>query len=64
MRAGIPEGWRIGDKTGSGGHNATNDIAVIWPPRRAPIIVTAYYAEARVVHQFEIYEGRSEIRCR
>ena len=47
LRAGIPEGWRIGDKTGSGGHNATNDIAVIWPPRRAPIIVTAYYAEAR-----------------
>ncbi len=36
-----------GDKTGSGSNNATNDIAVIWPPGRAPFLVTAYYAEAR-----------------
>ncbi len=43
LRAGVPNGWRVGDKTGSGGNNATNDIAVIWPPSRAPIIVTAYY---------------------
>jgi beta-lactamase class A len=47
LRAGIPQGWRVGDKTGSGSNNATNDIAVIWPPDRAPILVTAYYAEAR-----------------
>jgi beta-lactamase class A len=47
LRAGVPQGWRVGDKTGSGSNNATNDIAVIWPPDRAPILVTAYYAEAR-----------------
>ena len=47
LRAGVPPGWRVGDKTGSGANNATNDIAVLWPPRRAPIIVTAYYAQAR-----------------
>jgi beta-lactamase class A len=47
LRAGIPKSWRVGDKTGSGSNNATNDIAVIWPPDRAPILVTAYYAEAR-----------------
>jgi len=47
MRAGLPKGWRVGDKTGSGPNNATNDIAVIWPPMRAPIVVTTYYAEAR-----------------
>ncbi|MBN9563460.1 MAG: class A beta-lactamase [Alphaproteobacteria bacterium] len=45
LRAGVPRGWRVGDKTGSGRNNATNDVAVIWPPGRAPIIVTAYYAE-------------------
>ena len=45
LRAGFPVTWRIGDKTGSGGHGATNDIAVIWPPGRAPIIVTAFYVE-------------------
>ena len=29
LRAGVPKGWRVGDKTGSGANNATNDIAVI-----------------------------------
>jgi beta-lactamase class A len=47
LRAGVPKGWQVGDKTGSGANNATNDIAVIWPPGRAPIVVVAYYAEAR-----------------
>ncbi|MGA9723105.1 MAG: class A beta-lactamase [Candidatus Binatus sp.] len=47
LRAGVPTGWRVGDKTGTGSNNATNDVAIIWPPGRAPIIVTAYYAEAR-----------------
>jgi len=37
----------VGDKTGTGRNNATHDVAVIWPPERAPIIVTAYYVEAR-----------------
>lgn len=43
IRSGVPGFWRAGDKTGSGGRNTTNDIAVLWPPGRAPIIVTAYY---------------------
>ena len=47
LRAGVPPGWRVGDKTGSGANNTTNDIAVIWPPGREPIVVAAYYAEAR-----------------
>jgi beta-lactamase class A len=47
LRAGVPKGWRVGDKTGTGSNNATNDIAVIWPPGRTPMLVTAYYTEAR-----------------
>ena len=42
IRAGVPAGWRVGDKTGTGGHAANNDIAILWPPGRAPILVTAY----------------------
>jgi beta-lactamase class A len=45
LRAGFPAGWVIGDKTGSGGHRIANDIAVIWPPGRAPFLVTAYLTE-------------------
>jgi beta-lactamase class A len=49
IRAGLPEGWRAGDKTGTGLGEAAdipdryNDIAIIWPPNRPPIIVAAYY---------------------
>ena len=43
LRAGLPSAWRIGDKTGSGRNGATNDIAICWPPNRAPILITAYF---------------------
>jgi hypothetical protein len=34
IRAGVPDGWIVGDKTGSGGYGTRNDIAVLWPPDR------------------------------
>ncbi|RZI99042.1 MAG: class A beta-lactamase, partial [Rubrivivax sp.] len=46
LRAGVPAGWRIGEKTGTAGDDA-NDIGIALPPQRAPIIVTAYLAESR-----------------
>ncbi|MFI1734302.1 class A beta-lactamase [Streptomyces acidicola] len=40
IRAGVPEGWVVGDKTGSGSYyGARNDIAVVWPPDSAPIVM-------------------------
>lgn len=45
LRAGLPAGWRAGDKTGTSGDGHFNDVAVIWPPDRAPLVVTAYLAE-------------------
>ncbi|MFB7512996.1 class A beta-lactamase [Streptomyces sp. NPDC056144] len=40
IRAGVPEGWVVGDKTGAGGVYAVrNDIAVVWPPGAAPIVM-------------------------
>ncbi|MGX1884900.1 class A beta-lactamase [Streptomyces sp. NPDC055287] len=40
IRAGVPKGWTVGDKTGTGsGYGARNDIAVIWRPDTAPIVV-------------------------
>ncbi|WP_250288342.1 class A beta-lactamase [Streptomyces atroolivaceus] len=37
IRAGTPDGWQVGDKTGTGGYGTRNDIAIVWPPGRAPI---------------------------
>ncbi|MER5456680.1 class A beta-lactamase [Micromonospora sp. NPDC002389] len=39
IRAGAPDGWVVGDKTGSGGYGTRNDIAVLWPPDRPPIVM-------------------------
>ena len=46
LRAGVPRDWRVGDKTGSGERGATNDIAILWPPGRAPILLAAYLADS------------------
>jgi beta-lactamase class A len=39
IRAGVPGGWVVGDKTGSAAYATRNDIAVLWPPNRAPIVL-------------------------
>lgn len=41
LKAGLPAGWTTGDKTGAG-DGTSNDIAVVSPPNRAPLLVTAY----------------------
>jgi beta-lactamase class A len=47
LSAGLPVGWRIGDKTGTGERGSTNDIAIIWPPDRGPILVAVYFTESQ-----------------
>ncbi|MCM3380796.1 BCL family class A beta-lactamase [Shouchella rhizosphaerae] len=39
IRAGVPEGWEVGDKTGAGSYGTRNDIAILWPPEKEPIIL-------------------------
>jgi len=49
LRAGLPDGWKVGDKTGSWGDGkvgTTNDIAVTWPPGRPPLLITAYLSRS------------------
>lgn len=45
LRAGLPPGWRVGDKTGNDGKSITNDIAIAWPAAdRPPILIAAFLA--------------------
>ena len=46
IRAGVPTDWIIGDKTGRGANGATNDIAIIRPPDRAPVLLAIYSVES------------------
>ena len=42
LRAGLPRGWRVGDKTGNGANGAANDLAFAIPPGRPPILIASY----------------------
>lgn len=42
LRAGVPADWRVADKTGGGGHGTNNDIAILWPPGRPPLVIAVY----------------------
>ena len=42
LRAGLPTDWKIGDKTGNNGKDASGDIAVAWPTPEAPVLICAY----------------------
>jgi beta-lactamase class A len=44
VRAGLPKDWAAADKSGSGSKGEVNDVAVVWPPNRAPLVITAFTA--------------------
>jgi beta-lactamase class A len=41
VRAGAPDGWVVADKSGGAG-GIRNDVAVVTPPGRAPVVVTVF----------------------
>ena len=42
LRAGVPAGWRVADKSGSGERGSRNDIGMILPPGAAPILACIF----------------------
>jgi beta-lactamase class A len=42
IRAGVPKTWTVGDKTGRCGNGATNDVAILRPGGRAPVVLAIY----------------------
>jgi beta-lactamase class A len=45
IRAGVPASWQVGDKTGTGDYGTTNDVAVLWPAGKAPVVLTLYLTQ-------------------
>lgn len=48
IRAGAPAGWMVGDKTGTCGAGTAADVAVLYPPARAPLLLAIYVHGADV----------------
>ncbi len=47
IKAGVPSGYRVGHKTGTGARNTHNDIGIIWPPSGPPVLMAVYFTGAR-----------------
>lgn len=43
LKAALPTDWVIAHKTGTSASRQTNDYALIYPPGRAPFLVSSYY---------------------
>lgn len=46
IRAGVPEGWTVAHKTGTGANGATNDVGMLTPLSGSPVIIAAYFVGA------------------
>lgn len=46
IRAGVPHGWTVADKTGTGSYGTVNDIAIVWPPMSAPLLIAIMSSKA------------------
>lgn len=47
IRAGLPAGWRVADKTGTGDYGTINDVAILYPPSGAPIALATLSSKAQ-----------------
>ncbi|MBP2456446.1 beta-lactamase class A [Clavibacter michiganensis] len=45
VRAELPTGWTVGDKSGLGAYASRGDVAVIWRPDAAPIVIAVHSAK-------------------
>ena len=57
LRAGLPAGWRVGDKSGTGS-DENNDLAIAWPPGRGPILIASFTSGPR-----ETMAGRASVHA-
>jgi beta-lactamase class A len=45
IRAGLPAAWSVADKTGTGDYGTSNDLALVWPPGKPPVVIALYFTQ-------------------
>lgn len=53
IRAGIPERVEVGDKTGAANYGTRNDIALLYPENRAPIVLVIFSKKDKQDAQYQ-----------
>lgn len=46
IRAGVPDDWTVGDKSGACSYGTRNDIGIAWPPGADPLIISILSARS------------------
>ncbi|MBM7474613.1 class A beta-lactamase [Curtobacterium herbarum] len=47
IRAGVPDGWTVADKTGTGSYGVRNDVGIVTPPGGTPIVLVVMTSRSR-----------------
>lgn len=42
IRAGVPKGWAVADKTGTGAYASASDVGMVWPVHGGPVALAIY----------------------
>lgn len=45
IRAGVPQSWAVADKTGTVDYGTTNDMGMLWPPGKPPVVLVIYFTQ-------------------
>jgi len=53
IRAGVPDSWLVADKTGSADYGVRNDVAVAYPPGRAPVLIAVMTTRDQVDEPYD-----------
>ncbi|MCU5068159.1 class A beta-lactamase Bla1 [Bacillus pacificus] len=63
IRAGVPTDWVVGDKSGAGSYGTRNDIAIVWLPNRAPIIIAILSSkdEKEAIYDNQLIKEAAEV---
>lgn len=64
LRAGLPAGWRLASKTGTGPRGSTNDVGVYWPPDGRPPLVVAVYQTGSMAPLAALEAGIARVAAR
>ncbi|MEJ7732623.1 MAG: class A beta-lactamase [Polyangiaceae bacterium] len=62
IRAGLPDGWRAADKTGTGMRLAVNDVAIAWPPGGKPVVMAIYTSDS-TLKLVDGEQAHAEVAC-
>ncbi|WP_256855890.1 class A beta-lactamase [Terribacillus halophilus] len=53
IRAGVPADWEVGDKSGAGSNGIRNDIAILWPPDKEPIVLSIMSSRDKAGEEYD-----------